>query len=118
MQVTLAYHSKLEDAWTEAARKLQERLNKLPHAEGSTVGIIGRSKNQKVVLDRDFVLEKMDVDGKTFHYKQVQIWTVGSASPPLPPFCDGQRRDFAGDTTCACSWKARLCSPMGRCVEK
>ena len=70
--MTLAYHAKLdEEKWEAAARKLQERLGKLPGVTGSSVGIIGRSKNQKIILDRDFVLERLEVDGKTFLYKQV-----------------------------------------------
>lgn len=92
--VTLAYHSKMEEDWMEAARLLHARLNNLPHAQGSSIGLIGRAKNQKITLDRDFVLEKFEVDGKTFVYKQVE----GTFSQPNGEVC-GKMLTWARDVT-------------------
>ena len=63
------YHSKLDDSWKIAAGRLQDELNKL--RPGPSIGIIGRSKNQKLVLGRDFLIEQMPVNGRQLLYKQV-----------------------------------------------
>ena len=59
--VTLIYHRKLGDEWTEAAKALSSKL---------ALRVVGRSRGQKVVLDRDWLTETLTVQGKTFHYKQ------------------------------------------------
>lgn len=67
--MTLVYHTRLEESWREAALKLQADLSAL--RSGPAVALVGRSKNQKIVLDRDYLIEQMPVSGKTFSYKQV-----------------------------------------------
>ena len=59
--VTLIYHRKLDEAWQAAAQALAEAL---------PARIIGRSRGQKLVLDRDWVLESFDLDGRQLHYQQ------------------------------------------------
>ena len=59
--VTLIYHRKLDEAWQAAAQGLAEAL---------PARIIGRSRGQKLVLDRDWVLESFDLDGRKLHYQQ------------------------------------------------
>ena len=61
--VTLIYHRPVDDEWQQAARQLQSDLN---------IMVIGRSRKQKVVLERDFVLEKLEVDGRKYLYQQVE----------------------------------------------
>lgn len=61
--ITLIYHRPLDQAWESAARALS---NSLGHP------IIGRSKKQKLVLDRDYVTEVMTVAGREFRYQQVE----------------------------------------------
>jgi len=61
--VSLIYHRKLDEEWTYIARELQTRLN---------IFIIGRSKGQKIVVAQDFVIEQLNVDGKTFYYQQIE----------------------------------------------
>lgn len=51
--------------------KLHEKLKSLSLVQGHKVSLIGRSKNQKLVIGEDFVLEEMEVCGQTFTYKQV-----------------------------------------------
>ena len=59
--VTLIYHRKLDAAWEEAARRLARELG---------VAIIGRSRGQKVVLERDWVEERIDLAGRSLAYRQ------------------------------------------------
>lgn len=61
--VTLVYHRKLDDAWQQAAAALQTQLH---------VGIIGRSRGQKIVLSRDYVTEKLTVKNRTLEYRQIE----------------------------------------------
>lgn len=61
--ITLIYHRPLDDAWEVEARGLQERLG---------VMIIGRSRKQRLVLERDHVWERLRVDGRDFVYQQVE----------------------------------------------
>lgn len=61
--ITLIYHKKLDDVWQQAAKDLQNTLG---------FPIIGRSLKQKVVLERDFVNERLEVDGQHFVYKQIE----------------------------------------------
>ncbi len=48
--VTMIYHKKLDDVWSEEAKKLQAKLN---------IKIIGRSRGQRVILSDDFINEKL-----------------------------------------------------------
>ena len=64
MLVTLIYHRPLDDAWIACAEVLRGHLP-IDH-------IIGRSRKQKIVLDRDYVVERLTVDGHTFIYQQVE----------------------------------------------
>ena len=61
--ISLIYHRKLDEEWTQAARELQTKLN---------IYIIGRSKGQKIVVEQDFVIEQLNVDGKIFRYQQIE----------------------------------------------
>jgi tRNA (uracil-5-)-methyltransferase len=61
--VTLIYHKPLNDEWEKEARELQADLS---------IYIIGRSRKQKCVLSQDFVTEGLTVDGRLYHYQQVE----------------------------------------------
>jgi tRNA (uracil-5-)-methyltransferase len=69
MLVTLIYHRKLDAAWEEAARRLTAELQ---------IGLIGRSKGQKLVIERDWVLESFELNGRQLQYQQFE----GSFSQP------------------------------------
>ena len=69
MLVTLIYHRRLDDEWEAAARRLAGELG---------IGIIGRSKGQKIVLERDWVLESFALNGRQLRYQQFE----GSFSQP------------------------------------
>ncbi|WP_226702984.1 tRNA (uridine(54)-C5)-methyltransferase TrmA [Microbulbifer elongatus] len=72
--ITLIYHKPLDETWEQEARALQDLLG---------VPILGRSRKQKLVLDRDYVIEKLDIDGRTYQYKQVE----GSFTQPNGEIC-------------------------------
>jgi tRNA (uracil-5-)-methyltransferase len=61
--ISFIYHRKLDDEWLMAAREAQKKLN---------VFMIGRSKNQKIVVEQDFVIEHLNVGDKTFRYQQIE----------------------------------------------
>ncbi len=61
--ITLIYHKPLDDAWLACARELKVQLE---------VDLIGRSRKQKMPVDRDYVIEKLQVAGKTYTYQQVE----------------------------------------------
>jgi tRNA (uracil-5-)-methyltransferase len=61
--ITLIYHKPLNNDWQQTALKLQQKIG---------AAIIGRSRKQKMVLDRDFVIEKLHVSGKEYQYQQVE----------------------------------------------
>ncbi len=65
--VSLLYHRALNEDWSLEASALKERLSKR-----FNVNIIGRARKQKIVLDQDFVIEKLQVNGKELIYKQVE----------------------------------------------
>lgn len=61
--ITLIYHRPLDEAWEGEARVLQAQVG---------ASIIGRSRKQRRVLDRDHVWERLEVDGREFIYQQVE----------------------------------------------
>ncbi|WP_027331229.1 tRNA (uridine(54)-C5)-methyltransferase TrmA [Marinimicrobium agarilyticum] len=61
--VTLLYHKRLGEEWEAEAKPLQDALN---------IRLIGRSRKQKIVLDRDYVIERLQVRGREFQYQQVE----------------------------------------------
>ena len=65
--VSLLYHRVLHDDWTLEASALKQRLS-----QKFNVNIIGRARKQKIVLDQDFVIEKLNVNGKELIYKQIE----------------------------------------------
>lgn len=72
--ITLIYHKQLDEEWEAAARALQQKLG---------YPIIGRSRKQKVVLERDYVTERLQIGDKTYQYKQVE----GSFTQPNGEIC-------------------------------
>lgn len=61
--ITLIYHKKLEEAWQQEAERLQDKLG---------FPIIGRSRKQKLVLERDWVNETLEVDDQQYYYRQIE----------------------------------------------
>lgn len=65
--VSLLYHRQLSTDWIDEAEKLKERLSLT-----FKVNLIGRAKKQQIVIDQEFVLEKLPVAGKILTYKQIE----------------------------------------------
>lgn len=65
--VSLLYHRQLEADWIDEARKMKERLSLK-----FKVNIIGRARKQQIIIDQDFVLEQLPVNGKVLTYKQIE----------------------------------------------
>ncbi len=61
--VSLLYHRPIGEEWAEEARKLREKFN---------IDIVGRSRKTKLLLERDFVLEKLHINGRPYTFKQVE----------------------------------------------
>jgi len=61
--ISMLYHRRLTEEWEAAAESARARMG---------VSIIGRSRKQKVVLGDDFVMEALEVDGRSLSYKQLE----------------------------------------------
>ncbi len=61
--VTLIYHRTLNEQWLNTAKQMSETLH---------CSLIGRSRKQKLVLDKDFVIETLTVNQRQYQYQQVE----------------------------------------------
>ncbi len=61
--ISLIYHKHLNEEWEKSAKELQERFG---------IAIIGRSRKQKQVLDKDYVTETLNVKNRQYQYQQVE----------------------------------------------
>ncbi len=61
--VTLIYHRKLDEEWLESAGKL---------AQDFDVQIIGRSRKQKVIVERGYVNESLKISGTDYRYRHYE----------------------------------------------
>lgn len=66
--VSMLYHRQIDESWTEAAKLLKQRLID----KGFKLNLIGRARKIKTVLDRDYVVEKLNVYGQPYIYHQVE----------------------------------------------
>ena len=83
--VSMLYHRAIGEEWTQAVRPLRELFN---------IDIVGRSRKNKKVLDRDFVLETLTIKGDKYTYKQ----TENSFTQPNARVCE-QMIEWAIDAT-------------------
>lgn len=63
MLVSMLYHRPIGDGWSIEAKKLERDLG---------ISLIGRSRKNKIVLDKDYVIETLPLAGKTYYYQQVE----------------------------------------------
>ncbi len=61
--ITLIYHRKLDEEWDEQALLLASELK---------VQIVGRSRKQKRILDREYVEESLPINSKDYYYRQYE----------------------------------------------
>lgn len=69
--MTMIYHKKLDMAWEIAAKNLAQKLG---------ISIIGRSRNQKIVIGDEYIKTKLQINHKTISY----LHKEGSFSQPNP----------------------------------
>ncbi len=65
--ISLLYHKPLDALWQTQAQALKAHLSTL-----AKVDIIGRARKQKLIIDKDYVYETLQVANKKFHYQQVE----------------------------------------------
>jgi len=65
--ISVLYHKQLDDEWQQQAQWLKAQLSAI-----CPVNIIGRAKKQKFIVEKDFVIEKLNIDGKELVYQQVE----------------------------------------------
>jgi len=70
--VTLIYHRRLDEEWISAARALQSELTVYCASTITALDVIGRSRKQRLVLNRDYIYEKLQVGDRTFDYQQME----------------------------------------------
>jgi len=61
--VTLIYHKKLEQEWIAKAQKLEQTIGAF---------IIGRSKKQKEIISREYIVESLKIDDVTYKYRHYE----------------------------------------------
>jgi tRNA (uracil-5-)-methyltransferase len=60
MLVTMIYHKKLDENWNKGALELQKKFG---------IKIIGRAKKQKIVLDKEYIEERLCINGLEYHFE-------------------------------------------------
>ena len=65
--VTLVYHKPLDDSWIEEAKALLSTLRK-----NFNIDIVGRSRKQKILLDKEHIVESLPVNGREYKFKQIE----------------------------------------------
>jgi tRNA (uracil-5-)-methyltransferase len=65
--ISMLYHKPLEPLWELEAKKLKSAISSI-----APVDIIGRAKKQKIILDKDYVMESLQVGDNKYIYQQVE----------------------------------------------
>ncbi len=65
--VSMLYHRQLDEEWEAAAKELKAHL-----AKSFDLQLIGRARKQKICLDHDYVIEKLNVNSQELIFKQVE----------------------------------------------
>lgn len=89
--ITLIYHKPLDENWQQHAKELQKNTG---------FPIIGRSRKQKIVLERDFVTENLNVDGNTLSYRQIEggfTQPNGGINQKMLSWARSVSKNFEGD---------------------
>jgi len=63
MLVTLIYHRKLEEDWNTLVQELSKKFN---------IKIIGRSRKQKVILENDYIDEKLPINNTNYNFRYIE----------------------------------------------
>lgn len=91
LMICLVYHRPLDAAWEAAAAELAADMG---------VQVIGRSRKQKIVIGRDWLLESFELDGRTLRYKQIEgsfTQPNGGVNRQMLGWACAQARGLGGD---------------------
>ena len=66
--ITLIYHRHLDDLWIQQAQQLKQDLCGLT----THLDIVGRSRGQKICVDRDLIEEQFTIGDTTYCYEQIE----------------------------------------------
>ncbi len=61
--VSMLYHRKLDETWSEKAQELADEFG---------IALIGRSRKQKVVIGKDYITEKLNINGRDYLFKHIE----------------------------------------------
>jgi len=61
--VSLLYHRKLDDEWTNIAKEIANDLG---------IYIIGRSRKQKVVIGQDYITESLNIENEVYKFNYIE----------------------------------------------
>jgi tRNA (uracil-5-)-methyltransferase len=65
--VSLLYHKALDEIWQSEMEAILQQLRKKYQ-----IDIIGRSKKQKLVMDKDYVIEVLPINGRDYRFKHIE----------------------------------------------
>jgi len=65
--ISLLYHKQLSSKWELEAEKLIKNLSSI-----APINVIGRARKQKIVLHKDYLMEKLTVGENQYVYQQVE----------------------------------------------
>ncbi len=89
--VTFIYHKKVDEFWQKEACKLIEKFKILP---------IGRSRGVRAVIERDFVLQSLNVLDREYRYKVYEnsfMQPNGKVNEKMLSWVKDNSKDFGGD---------------------
>ena len=69
--VTMIYHKVLDKEWEKEAKELEDSFG---------ISIIGRARKQKIVLSKEYITEKVEVNNRSYIYKHYE----GGFTQPNP----------------------------------
>ena len=93
--ISLLYHKQLDEEWQHQASELKKTLSAT-----APVDIIGRAKKQKIILDKDWVTEKLTVGNKSYLYQQVEnsfTQPNGGVNEKMLLWAQTATKDLGGD---------------------
>lgn len=64
---SLLYHKALDEQWTVEMQKIRSKLR-----QKYNIDIIGRAKKQKIILNKDYVTEKLTINQRHYTFKQIE----------------------------------------------
>ncbi|WP_286270114.1 tRNA (uridine(54)-C5)-methyltransferase TrmA [Thalassotalea hakodatensis] len=65
--ISLLYHKQLDESWHEECKQLKQRLSTI-----CPIDFIGRARKQKVIVEKDYVNERLSVNNKQYVYQQIE----------------------------------------------